>query len=175
MKKIFKKTCIISICLLFSFSNLFADNSHFIDFSKVLNNSTAGAKAQSDLKNKFESDNKKFKKLDADLRKEETEIISQKTTLSKEDYQSKLNLLRKRVSKFQKDKRDSLQQISISRSKFKLALLKEVNPIIKKYMEEKNIRIVLDKQGVILGDAKLEITDQIIEILNKELSSLKIN
>ena len=42
-------------------------------------------------------------------------------------------------------------------------------------MEDNNIRIVLDKQSVLMGDASLEITSQIIKILNKEVSSLKIN
>ena len=41
-------------------------------------------------------------------------------------------------------------------------------------MDENKIRIVMNKQGVILGDSKLEITDQIISIINKEISSLKI-
>ena len=42
-------------------------------------------------------------------------------------------------------------------------------------MEDNKIRIIFNKQGVIMGDATLEITDQIILILNKELTSLKIN
>tara|TARA_B100000674_G_C37585653_1_gene798407 strand:+ start:504 stop:632 length:129 start_codon:yes stop_codon:yes gene_type:complete len=42
-------------------------------------------------------------------------------------------------------------------------------------MEENNIKIVLDKGAVLLGDSKLEITSQIIDILNKELKSLNIN
>jgi Skp family chaperone for outer membrane proteins len=50
-----------------------------------------------------------------------------------------------------------------------------VTPIIKKYMEENNIRMVLDKQGVILGDTKLEITAKIIDILNKEVTSIKVD
>ena len=50
-----------------------------------------------------------------------------------------------------------------------------VNPIIKKYMEENNIRLIVDKKSVILGDTSLEVTDQIINLLNKELPSLKIN
>ena len=54
-------------------------------------------------------------------------------------------------------------------------LLKAVNPIIKQYMEENNIRIVLDKQSVLMGDKTLEITEQVITILNKEVSKLKIN
>ena len=42
-------------------------------------------------------------------------------------------------------------------------------------MEDNNIRIVLDKNSVVLGDNTLEITDPIIAILNKELPTLKIN
>ena len=36
-------------------------------------------------------------------------------------------------------------------------------------MEDNKIRIILDKKSIIMGDTKLEITDQIIAILNKEL------
>ena len=50
-----------------------------------------------------------------------------------------------------------------------------MEPIIKKYMEQNNIRLVMSKKSVILGDAKLEITDQIIVIIDKEVSSIKIN
>ena len=53
--------------------------------------------------------------------------------------------------------------------------MKAVNPIIKKYMEDNKIRIILDKQAVVMGDATLEITDKVIAILNKELQPLKIN
>ena len=41
-------------------------------------------------------------------------------------------------------------------------------------MEENKIRIVLDKKSILLADQKLEITSQIIEILNKELKSIKL-
>ena len=42
-------------------------------------------------------------------------------------------------------------------------------------MEDNNIRLILDKKSVVMGDANLEITNQIIVILNKEVPSLKIN
>ena len=42
-------------------------------------------------------------------------------------------------------------------------------------MLENKISIVLDKKIVLMGDKKLEITDQIITILNKEISSIKVN
>ena len=58
MKKVFLFILLFNFCL----SNSFADNAYFIDFSKVLNTSKAGAEAQKKLKNKFESESKKFKK-----------------------------------------------------------------------------------------------------------------
>ena len=39
-------------------------------------------------------------------------------------------------------------------------------------MEDNKIRLIVDKQSVILGDQGLEVTDQIIAILNKESPSL---
>ena len=42
-------------------------------------------------------------------------------------------------------------------------------------MEDNNIRVVLDKQSIILADTKLELTNIIIDLLNKNLSSIKLN
>jgi outer membrane protein len=162
------------IFLTYSFTS-FADNSHFIDFTKVLNKSKPGAGAQKTLKDRFESESKKFKKIEENIKKEESEIISQKKILSPEEYKKKVESLRKKVADLQKKKQVSFNNIAKSRNSAKEALLKAVNPIVKKYMEDNKIRIVLNKQSVILGDSTLEITDEIIAILNKEFPSLTIN
>ena len=163
-----KKFSVITLFFLLFSLNSFADNSHFIDFTKVLNSSKAGAGAQKKLQEKFVSESKKFKKLEEDIRNEETDIISQKKTISAEEYQ-------KKVANLQKSKQTSFKNISKSRNDAKLTLLKSLNPILKKYMEENKIKIILDKKAVVLGDISLEITDQIIATLNKEVSSIKIN
>ena len=78
--------------------NSHAENPYFIDFSKVLNLSKPGAEAQKKLKNKFQSETTKFKKIEDNIKKEESELINQKKVLSPEDYQKKLKALRKKVS-----------------------------------------------------------------------------
>ena len=168
IKKLILRTFIFIFCC--SIAN--AESTYFIDFTKVLNNSKAGAEAQKNLKNKFESESNKFKKEEANLKKEEVEIISQKKDISKEEYQKKVKSLRKKVSTLRNNKQNSLKSIAKERNKSKLVLLKTVNPIIKKYMEDNKIRLIVDKQSVVLGDVALEITNQIIAILNKELTSL---
>ena len=165
---------IIILCLPF-YQNSFAEEAHFINFTKVLNNSIPGAQAQKNLKAKFQSESKKFEKQEKNLRNEELEIISQKKTLSPEEYKKKVEALRKKVADLQKKKQESFNNIAKSRRDAKELLLKSLNPILKKYMEDNNIRIVLEKKGVVLGDATLEITDQIIKILNAELPTIKIN
>ena len=175
MRFISKKIIIIFLSLIF-YSNLaFADNSYFIDFTKVLNESKAGSEAQKKLKGKFESESKKFKLEEAKIRNEESDLISQKKVLSNEDYQKKINDLRSKVALIQRSQQESLNSIAASRNNARQTLLKSVNPIIQKYMEENNIRMVLDKQSVILGDTTLEITDKIIDILNKEVTSIKVD
>jgi len=162
-----KKIILFLVLFLFYFSNSFAADNYFIDFTKVLNNSNAGAQAQKTLKSKFSSETKKFKDQEENIRKEESEIVAQKKTLSKEAYKKKLELLRKKVFTMQKAKQKSFSNIAKLRNTAKQTLLKKINPVIKTYMEENKIRIILDKKSVVMGDSSLEITDKIISILNK--------
>ena len=60
------------------------------------------------------------------------------------------------------------------RAKAKSELLKNLNPIIKEYMQEKQIRWLLDKKNIILADEKLDITEDIMKLLNKNLKSIKL-
>ena len=173
--KIFFKTISTTILISFVFVNLsFADIPHYIDFSKVLNQSKAGKEAQDFLKNKFESESKKFAEDEKKLRKEESDIISKKKLITNEEYQKKVEALRKKVSQLQKNKQDSLKNIATLRSRARTELLKNLNPLIRDYMEKNKIRIVLDKKSILLGDVKLDITDEIIKLLDKKLKSIKL-
>lgn len=171
LKKIFFFVFLYSTTVSISLAN----DTFFIDFTKVLNQSVAGADAQKKLKSKFENKSVKFKKQEADIKTEESNLISQRKVISEEEYKKRLNDLRKKVSDLQNSQQSSLVNIAKSRSLAKEELIKSLNPILKKYMQENNIKIIIDKQNVVLGDTNLEITDKIIELLNKEVKSIKIN
>jgi len=42
-------------------------------------------------------------------------------------------------------------------------------------MQEKKIRFVLDKKSLILADENLDITQDIVKLLNAKLKSIKLN
>ena len=75
----------------------------------------------------------------------------------------------------QNERNNLLENIAKQRSKAKNVLLKELNPIIKEYMKQNNIRMVLDKKSLLLADQNLDLTKKIVEILNKKLKSIKLN
>ena len=83
--------------------------------------------------------------------------------------------LRKKVSSLQKERNELLENISKQRTKARNELLKNLNPIIKDYMNEKKIRMVVDKKSILLADENLNITKEIMGRLNKKLKSINLN
>ena len=75
----------------------------------------------------------------------------------------------------QKERNILLETISKQRAKAKKELLRNLNPIIKEYMQEKKIRMVIERKSLLLADQNLDITKDIIERLNKKLKSIKLN
>ena len=51
-------------------------------------------------------------------------------------------------------------------------ILKILNPIITKYVDSNSISIVLPKKNIIVGKKNLDITDQILKLLNKNIKKL---
>ena len=68
-----------------------------------------------------------------------------------------------------------MQTVAKQRANARKEILKNLNPIIKNYMKEKKIRMVIDKKNVLLADENLDITKDIMSLLNKELKSIKLN
>jgi len=170
-----KKISFILIVFIIFQNNLKADTPYYLDFKFVLNESSAGKKAQDFLKNKLNKGIKKLQEQEKSIQAEEKEIIKQKKVISADEYKKKVTTLREKVSKLQNERNKLLNEVAKQRTKAKSELLKNLNPIIKEYMQSKKIRIVLDKKSLLLADENLDITKDIIDILNKKLKSIKLN
>ena len=173
--RIFKKITYIFIIFIAFQNNIKAENSHYLDFKYVLNESTAGKAAQDFLKNKLSTGVKKLKDTEKKIQEEEKKIIKQKKVISAEEYKKKVTQLRNKVSSLQKERNQLLETVAKQRAKARSEILKNLNPIIKEYMKEKKIRMVLDKKSLLLADENLDITNDIINLLNKKLKLIKLN
>ena len=164
------------ILLFVSISNqsLKADT-YYLDFKYILNESEAGKKANKTLKNQLDQGIKTLKEKEKKLQKEEKDIIQQKKLLSPEEYKKKITALRTKVSSLQKERNSILESVSKKRRNARNQLLGALNPIVKNFMAEKNIKIVLDKKSILLGDESLDITKDIMILLNKKIKSINLN
>ena len=170
-----KKFLIVIIFVLLSKTYSLAEVPYFLDFKMILNESTAGKKAQTSLKKKLENGFNQIKKREKEILDEEKKLIQQKKIISNEEYKKKLSSLRERVSSIQKERTTLLQNVANQRAKAKKTLLENLNPIVKDYMKEKKIRMVVDKKSILLADENLDITQEIKNKLNKKLKSIKLD
>ena len=172
MKKIF---FLFAFIFLVNQTSSFADLPRYLDFKFILNNSEAGKKAQSFLKNKLEKGAASLKEKEKKIQEEEKKIISQKKIITPDEYKKKINELRSKVESLQKERNNLLETIAKQRSKARNELLKNLNPIIQEYMQEKKVRMVIDKKTLLSADENLDITKEIIKRLDKKLKSIKLN
>ena len=123
----FKKLLITIIFLFSSSSILFAENPHYLDFKFILNQSEAGKKAQTFLKNKLDKGIKSLKTKESKLQEEEKKIIQQKKVITPEEYKKKVSELRSKVSKLQTERNALLNSVSKQRTKARNELLKSLD------------------------------------------------
>ena len=168
--KFFVVTFLLLICTHVSAEQKIA----YLDMKFVLNNSKAGKGAQDFLQKSFKENQKKFADEENALKKEENDLLTQKTILTKGEYQKKSDNLRKKVIDYQSQRRLSLEKITTQRAEARQKLLEILDPIMKTYTEENNISIVIDKKDILVGNTDLDITNIIVKKLNKELPSLNI-
>ena len=170
----FKKYFFITFFLFFSSELLGQEKIAILDLKYVLNQSKAGKGAQDFLKDTFNKNQKKFTDMEKKLKKEESDLLSKKTILSKEEYSKKSDELRKKVIDYQSERRQALEKIAALRTKSRETLIKKIDPILNSYIKENNISLVIDKKDVLGGQPENDITKIIIEKLNKELPSLNL-
>ena len=168
--KLFVVTFLVLICTHANTEERIA----YIDLKYILNNSKAGKGAQDFLKETFTKNQKIFTDEENKLKEEEKDLLTKKNIITKEEYQKKTDELRKKVIDYQSKRRISLDKITKQRAEARAELLKKLDPILKKYVNDNNISIIIDKKNVIMGSADFDLTNIIIEKLNKELPTLNL-
>ena len=79
------------------------------------------------------------------------------------------------AQKYQNERRKWFDEIAQKRNNARTEVLKSLDPILTEYFEQNQISLMLYKRNIAIGTNELEITDKIIDELNKKLPSIKLN
>ena len=162
--------------LIFGTTNSFAENKVvYIDKNRILNESKVGIFVEKELTKAHEAKLENFKESEEKLKKEEIDLISKRNIMAREEFDKKVRLLNVEAQKYQDERRQWFDEITVKRNKARAEVLKSLDPIITEYFEQNQISLMLYKRNIAIGISELDVTDIIIDELNKKLPSVKIN
>ena len=168
------KFFVVTFFFIFSTQSFAEQTIVVLDMKYVLNSSKAGKDAQEFLKKKFNDNANKFTKLEELLKKEEMDLLREKTNLTKEEYAKKSDSLRKKVIDYQSQRRASIDNLATQRAEARKILMEQIKPIVDTYINENQISLVIDKKNMIGGLNKYDITNLIVDKLDKEYPSINL-
>ena len=165
----FKNFFIIAFIIL-SFSKILHANEKifFLDMEYVVKNTNIGKSALIKIKNINKKNIEELKKKETELKKIEENIKKKQNILSKEELDKEIKNLRDQVNLFRIEKDNMVKDINETKNKELKKLYEEINPILQSYMNENNINILLDVKHIVAGKTNSNITDDIINEINKQ-------
>ena len=147
----------------------------YIDLNKIMNNSIAGKSITSQLENNHKKNISKFKNIEEKLKKEEADIISQKNVVTKEEFEKKIIDLRDKANKFRKERNDNINNLNNQRLEATSKMITLVRPILSEFSDQNSISLIIDKKNIIIGKTLLDITDDILKIIDEKISKIKLD
>ena len=165
----------ILVFFLFFINHVFSEQKiAFINMDRVISISNSGSSISKQL-NDLNNKNLKFlKKKEKILKEKETKLISQKKIISEADFQIKLDDLKSEIKSYNQNRNIIIKEFNKLKVDNTNNLLKLINPILVKFSNEKEISIILQKKDLVVAKTELDITDDIIKIVNLEIKEFKI-
>lgn len=121
------------------------------------------------LKSKLEKEQKYIEKEKADIEKSQD-------VLSQEALQRRVVDYQRRVASLQRELAEKAQAIEVSyQDALNTIQKKHLDPVIQGIIAKKNLSLVIDGRMARIGEAaNLDITDEVVNALNKKVSSVKM-
>ena len=162
--------------LIFGITNSFAENKIvYINMNKILNDSKVGAFVENGLTKLHEKKLENFKTIEEELKKEEIALISKRNIMARDEFDKKVKLLNDEAQTYQDERRAWFDEVTKKRNTARAEVLKTLDPILAEYFEKNQITLMLYKRNIAIAVNELDVTDKIIDELNKKLPSIKLN
>ena len=163
MKK--KLLLIIIFFIFFSKDSISQENKIvYLDLNSIMANSIAGKSISSQLE-----------EIEEELKREEAEIISQKNVISKEKFEKKIMDLRDKANKYRKERNNNINNLNNERLNATEKMISLIRPILSEYSEKNSISLIIQKKNIVIGKTALDITDDILKIVDEKIAKISLD
>ena len=146
----------------------------FVDMDKLVSVSKPGSSIFNQLKDINKKNLNFLKEEEKKFKEKEKKLISQKNIISETDFKNKIDELKSEINNYNQNRKKMIEKFNKLKIENTNNLLKLVNPILAKYSLENEISIILQKKDLIIGKTELDITNEVITIINNEIKEFKI-
>ena len=146
----------------------------FVDMDKLVSVSKPGSSIFNQLKDINKKNLNFLKEEEKRFKEKEKKLIAQKNIISEADFQNQIKELRSEVNNYNQNRSDMIEKFNKLKVDNTNKLLKLINPILAKFSNDNEISIILQKKNLIIGKTELDITDEVIKIINNEIKDFKI-
>lgn len=168
MLKIYK----VFFLLIFLINPLFVlanDNIAYIDMQFIMNKSNVGNSIIKEMDKLNMNLKKDFLTLELDFKKREKELIAKKNIMESKEFNLLVSKLSTDIKNFNVSKKNKILNLNNKKIEYDLKLINSIKPILTNYSKSKNISLLFQKKNIILGSSELDITKDILNIVNKDI------
>ena len=170
------KTVILTVFVLLIFTqSKSAVKIAIIDTEVIMKESLAGKSLIKQLSKIDDSNKKYFLEYEKKLKLEKEKISSQINILSKEEYDKKVLILNEDFKKYQDEVRDKLKLTKSKRDKALKKILSELNVLLSNYSNENELTFIIDQKNIIIGRTDLNVTSEILKLIDLKLKKVSLN
>jgi outer membrane protein len=175
MSKLIKKFITFFVILnIYSFSYA-EDKIAYIDMDFILKNSNASKSLLNQLTDIEMKQFEDFKNKEERFKNEENKILSSKNILSKDEYLKKVNIFKNDLNNYQNKKNEIINKFKLKRNNEIRDFMKSISPLINDFMTKNFIGILIEKKNIFIAKSNYDITESILEIINKEIKDYRIS
>ena len=169
-----KKYFLIFFFLIFCVNSFAQEKIVYLDVNYIISESEAGKYINKELKKINDKNIEEFKKVENSIKSEEENLLKQKNLIKEEEFNKKANELRDKYKSYQELKNIKNNDLKKLRDDAGNKILNIINEILSKYSTENKISLFLEKKNVIIGKSNLDISDNILNLLNDKIKKVEI-
>jgi Skp family chaperone for outer membrane proteins len=141
----------------------------YLNLDEIIQKSLPGKLILQELQDQNKMILEKFKSKRNNLINQEKDIIKKKNILAKEEFEAKASELNKKMKNFNKEREQTFLKFEEEKKKKLNNFLLNITPLIETFVKENSINIVLNEKNLFIASKNFDITNQIIEIVNKNI------
>jgi outer membrane protein len=146
-----------------------------VDLQLLVADSKAGKSIRDQLEKQRNKYRSQIEKQESDLSAMEKALVAERAKLSKEDFAKKGKAFQEKVIAAQKSVQKQRAAFDAAYTKAMEKLREHVVKIVAEIAGKEGIGLVLNRQEVVLVDAKMDLTKRVLATLDARVSSIPVN